>query len=484
MYSQQIQFLRKKVFSSYNHWQRVMLALLLTFFAFITSGLFYAFVPAQDQSGQRKQARPISGTAIISGTVTLKGKPVRGVWINLTYIIPETIKTITEFNSQFLRDTRHMIYTDENGQFLISEVRAGRYCIRAYAESFISPGINSCQPLNVTDGEKIDNIALELVRGGVVTGRITDSQGNPVTGEFVTAAVDEDSVDDKSKEFSKYSIGHQVLTDDRGEYRIYDLSPGRYKIKSGFSLTYAPPSIEIVEGSEITGINMTLADAEFKGHKISGIPSGEITVHFVTEEGKVLPNIRASMFPVTENSDSNRNNIVIRRGGPNITDENGNLKISDYEEKSKPTVYQALHIAYANGYVPKYPAYQRIGNNISVTMIKGGVITGKVRNVNGEPVAGAIIKLDMIRDVDGKPQKRSFDIFGKSDDRGIYRCWGMPPGTYLVYVDSRLDGPFAENFKTNNRIYYSSSRTKEQSSEITVKSGTEINGIDIQARKN
>jgi len=40
--------------------------------------------------------------------------------------------------------------------------------------------------LNVTEGEKVEGVIFELKRGGVIAGRITDSQGRPLIGESVS----------------------------------------------------------------------------------------------------------------------------------------------------------------------------------------------------------------------------------------------------------------------------------------------------------
>jgi protocatechuate 3,4-dioxygenase beta subunit len=77
-------------------------------------------------------------------------------------------------------------------------------------------------------------------------------------------------------------------------------------------------------------------------------------------------------------------------------------------------------------------AGQAVGN-VVITLTRGAVITGTVRDRNGEPVAGAqmaVTPVDAERpDVLARPVTTS-DV--RTDDRGVYRAYGLAPGTYLV----------------------------------------------------
>jgi hypothetical protein len=114
-------------------------------------------------------------------------------------------------------------------------------------------------------------------------------------------------------------------------------------------------------------------------------------------------------------------------------------------------------------------------------MTKGGVITGRVTNIKGEPMIGAIIILVMSRDAEGKPPMREgLELTVATDDRGVYRFWGLTPGTYYVYTNIDLAGGCSnKGFAT-----YRSSSTSDKSSEVIVRSGVETSDIDISYREN
>jgi hypothetical protein len=69
----------------------------------------------------------------------------------------------------------------------------------------------------------VTNLSLVLVRGGVVTGRITSVEGLPAVNRTVEAIP-----------VGGQQANASARSDDRGEYRIFGLTPGRYHIQSTF----------------------------------------------------------------------------------------------------------------------------------------------------------------------------------------------------------------------------------------------------------
>jgi hypothetical protein len=71
-------------------------------------------------------------------------------------------------------------------------------------------------------------------------------------------------------------------------------------------------------------------------------------------------------------------------------------------------------------------------------MIKGGVITGKVVTADNDPVVAVRVRALRIRDLNGRrPARLELSPDRLTDDRGIYRIFGLLPGTYLVYAGGR-----------------------------------------------
>jgi protocatechuate 3,4-dioxygenase beta subunit len=163
------------------------------------------------------------------------------------------------------------------------------------------------------------------------------------------------------------------------------------------------------------------------------------------------------------------------------TDENGKFQFTRYRSKNE-SGYFWLRAVHAEGYVSRNPVNPLPIDDITVTMIKGGLITGRVTNAKGEPVIGAVIKSRMERDAEGKPpMQRGLTIISVTDDRGVYRFWGLAPGNYIVFTNSNIAGSFA--CPNNELTIYRLSLTSEKATEVTVTSGVETNGIDIHYRK-
>src|SRR6185503_7050296 len=65
-----------------------------------------------------------------------------------------------------------------------------------------------------------------LVPGGVITGRVVDSEGQPLIEQHVAVV----PADERAQRRPNAS---GVATDDRGVYRIFGLPAGRYKVSVG-----------------------------------------------------------------------------------------------------------------------------------------------------------------------------------------------------------------------------------------------------------
>jgi hypothetical protein len=80
--------------------------------------------------------------------------------------------------------------------------------------------------------------------------------------------------------------------------------------------------------------------------------------------------------------------------------------------------------------------------NLVMTIARGGVITGIVRDIGGRPVPGLTVRVLKLgyNAVTGERTlgAPSGGSVGLTDDRGEYRAYGLPPGGYLVVVVPRV----------------------------------------------
>lgn len=180
--------------------------------------------------------------------------------------------------------------TDGEGRYRLSGLSAGTYQVMPLAPTMVAAVNNfdyriyagAGKSVMLNESESVDDIDLSLVRGGVITGRITDAEGKPVVEEEIRLSF----VDQNGQQMasgSGYATNYLMYrTDDRGIYRLYGLPPGFYKVSVGrdvmdgdmvgsnqgtyYLRTFYPDTsdiakakvVELTEGSEATNIDIKL----------------------------------------------------------------------------------------------------------------------------------------------------------------------------------------------------------------------------------
>lgn len=126
--------------------------------------------------------------------------------------------------------------------------------------------------------------------------------------------------------------------------------------------------------------------------------------------------------------------------------------------------------------------------NIDFTLTRGGVITGRLTDADGIPVIGARVLANTI-DKDGV-KRWEWNLYNRkamTDDRGVYRIYGLPPGRYRVSADGSEVGPdtatFTDKGKGYPRVYHPNVPDEAKAAIAEVKEGGEVNGIDINLGK-
>ena len=231
--------------------------------------LFPASARSQQRSGN-------SGAATVVGRVTTEGKPAPGVVVVLSGHDGDAGWR------QFAGET------DAEGRFNIVGVAPGSYEIEPHAYVFVlanqSSNARSNRRIVVGAGETIDDLSIELVRGGVVTGRVIDEDGRPVVGGNVWLQRPPGDPATHTQ-FGSRSLPGMGETDDRGVYRLFGVPAGRYLVAVGqhvdgrgssYQVFYPDTTdqskakvIEVSAGAEKTEIDITVIPPE-KTYTASG----------------------------------------------------------------------------------------------------------------------------------------------------------------------------------------------------------------------
>jgi hypothetical protein len=230
---------------------------------------------------QASQSKEPTGS--ISGRVTLGDNSAPGVTVLLTS---------PDFGP--IEKPLPKTTTDEDGHFQLTHVPAGSYLLQTFTPAFVGPSDDmrgrAGKVINLSEGEAVEDFDIALTKGGVITGKVIDGNGQPLIQETVRlTALGEGG----QKRGVNLPFPFMLTTDDRGVYRLFGVPPGRYIVSVGvdtkftyarpnfgsnyYPLTYHPDAkdessatvIEVTSGSEAAGIDITLGDAS-RAYRVSG----------------------------------------------------------------------------------------------------------------------------------------------------------------------------------------------------------------------
>jgi len=128
-------------------------------------------------------------------------------------------------------------FTDSGGAFRFSGLAAGRYNLSAEKSHFLPDEIPEIsEGIDLT--KSLEGSRITLTPLGVITGKVTDTEGEPLRGVNILAL--SASVSDGIR---VTHADRNVATDDRGMFRLWNLQPGKYFLKAagmrGGTLTYS-----------------------------------------------------------------------------------------------------------------------------------------------------------------------------------------------------------------------------------------------------
>ncbi len=273
----------------------------------LTTGVFaWALIVSclvfESAHAQTKPANKID-TGTVAGRITVKGKGMPGVVVGLRP---------GESNQQVRPSLRGT--SDEDGKYRISNVPAGSYQVAPITPTFVfidaGDSGSGGKALLIADGEAVEGFDFALVRGGVITGKVTDAEGRPVIEEYVHLAMENQSPPPGSE---------AVQTDDRGIYRAFGVPPGQYQVSVGqggdsffgggrvqrlYRRTFYPSTtdpaqatmVEVAEATEATNIDISVV------RMATGVSASGRVVD--SKNGEPVANVRLSITKITVQGNS------------------------------------------------------------------------------------------------------------------------------------------------------------------------------------
>jgi len=225
--------------------------------------------------------------------------------------------------------------TDGSGHFSFRDLAPGRYTVRAELDGYFAAPLNGTAPaaltktINVQEGKTNPPEDLVMVKGSVISGRIRDPNGQPMSGMTVMAY--RVTYTNGRKMWTSFA---QKSTDDLGEYRIFWLFPGEYYVgvtprapgpvpgpQDSWARTFYPGTtepgsampVEVKDGDEAPGTDMTIRTASAGTFKVSG----------------VVINNAARPNPVTGVSDRSVSSFVLSPREPGVLDPVNPLSVAN-----------------------------------------------------------------------------------------------------------------------------------------------------------
>ena len=123
-------------------------------------------------------------------------------------------------------------------------------------------------------------------------------------------------------------------------------------------------------------------------------------------------------------------------------------------------------------------------DDVDIKLVPGSVITGRVTDADGKPVIEERISLQII-DQTGNPSNPSVGMWNYqmnlTDDRGIYRIYGLAAGRYRVSVGSTEGGFMMSGDRTYYPVtFYGNTSDAAKATVVELQEGSEATNIDIR----
>jgi protocatechuate 3,4-dioxygenase beta subunit len=414
----------------------------------------------------------------ISGKVTLKGKGMAGVAVGLRR---------SEMMNPFETPPRGI--TDQDGNYKIPNVVAGSYQVLPSAPAYVPDSISRPRIVVVGEGENVESINFSFVRGGVITGRITDAESRPAIQQQVQFfRADPPNKGADSTPPVNYPVS-SATTDDRGIYRAFGLRPGRYKVSVGRGDNvysgYMPGSraistevfypdatefvkasiIEVGEGTEATNIDITL------GRNIETFTASGRVIE--GERGEPVPYLRFGLQRIAGSNDRSEfvNSFM-------STNTRGEFSVEGLTPGKYALVLTQEGTSDMRTDNTTFDVIDSDVSRITIRLVKGATISGVVvLETDDKQALGKLSHLQVFAHVENAGGGDSFSNTSRSPlgADGSFRTSGLPSGLAFLNL-----GPLS--FMTEMKGFIVTRIERDgvvQPKGIDVKEGEQVSGVRV-----
>ena len=341
----------------------------------------------RDSAGQAfgQPARDTSALDPTTGLATLSGRVLAG---DTAAVVK---RATVRLAGQDTRD-RRAVQTDDNGRYQFTDLQAGRYTVTVSKAGFITRAYGQkhprqpALPIQVDAGRQLRDVDIALPRGSVITGHVVDEDGEPMARAMVQVLR------------YVYRQGQRRIepagtdqTDDRGQFRVFDLEPGQYFV----SLPRRRGFVSLEGGRG------------FVRMEIGGGGPGVIDVASVTR--RLQTEVEAQM--------------LLTGGGPFEASEADAVGLA-------PTYYPGVTMFREATPLTVGMSQEMSGVNFAAQFVRMARVGGMVFGSAGAPARGTQVLL-VSADVMGLPGST---LSGRVDRDGYFEVNSVPPGSYTVHA--------------------------------------------------
>ena len=367
--------------------------------------------------------------------------------------------------------------TDADGHFMIEDVKPGTYRVGYDRSGFVDAEKRhhgSGMLLSLEAGQEIKDLLFHMAPAAVITGKVTDIDGDPAPGVSV-AALPPHFLLDRDRMASGWGV-----TNDLGEYRISDLAPNRYTIVAQPTSRLPRPtqSAKAPEKNSLVYVATYYPGTSDGSHAVSvDLHAGDEVPVNITLGVARLFHVRGQIANLPVEARDGANIVLrpvdegfMRKVSPWPIDNEGKFDIS----RVFPGSYSVLLIS--GTYL--HPSVMRGDQTVEVTSadveglritpVPNGQVRGRFRMDNGEKIdwsetevnlysslhdklwRGGAVDISFWKHLDGTTDQPMARL--KKD--GSFEIKDVPPDTYRLSVGSLgkvLDGCFVKAVKLGER---------------------------------
>jgi hypothetical protein len=436
------------------------------------------------QSDGASPTAPASGGARIAGTVNVDGKPASGIVLMLYSPDNNNGAMVFTFNmGRSIGEVKARAVTDSQGRYAFNDLTPAKYIVFPFGPTLAAAPVSGSllgpgKSLSVDAGESVDGMDFSMSRGGVITGKVTQPDGRPaVAVNLAISLVDQQGV---ALDMATGGFRWPPATDDRGIYRIFGLSPGRYTVCAQPRLGVAASSkanacyqgatdetrggvVAVAAGEEITNVDIALGQPGASYEAVGGA---------VDDSGKPVPGANYYCQAV---SDDGKNTGGVVYNQSDRTDEKGQFRI----QRLSPGRYAvSLTFDSPSNYYSDASSFEVADSNVSGIQVKvhsAASIAGDVA-VDGNEDPQVLAQLPTLGftlysyGATSSPFGNSQSMNPFAD--GSFQVMGLAPGT----VNFRINPSSSPNGFSLLRVEQNG---VPQPSGVPVSAGQQVTGVRL-----